>query len=714
VSDTNLRTTRPADAFSGTEEDGGAPVSPFPVQRLLWFLRRFWWLPVTMLLVGFLGALGYALLQPPTYVSKARMWETVKLRLPEGSMFAEDVQNFVGTQTELLQSAPLRSMAIERLKATGNGAILARGKDGQPLPVTVRVTQASKSAVYTLEATGSQAAYTQAYLNALMEVYLEYKKNIRQEVSGDTVASINQLLERREQELKTEQDTLLAYQRTNNLVVLQQQGAMAGVYLATLQTRLSDLQLKERLLQATSNERAQFAADGGETASLMWAEVPTGTGASAQAAGQSERQTAWKEVELLKMQRERLSRHLKPKHPKIVRLDAEIERSLKLVDIFRNESDNQLTSTRNAMQLEIETTIAAIKEWESNVVTANSRLSEVEQLKVNVANVQGGYDRLKAMLQNVGISRNIEQENLAVLEPANRPKRSYSKETSLATMGGFGGTAIGLSFIVLMGLRDDRFTSLSEVNQKLGHAILGQIPEIENRTPNLPLPPLRENDERHAYAESFRSLRSALVFTTNRSDRPKTILITSAQPDEGKSTIAANLARALALGGARVILLDGDLRKGCLHEAMGLPQAPGLAETLLTPSKIDAVIHRNCLPNLDFVSRGRTTGGSSDLLLGNAFDEILERLKQEFEYILIDSSPVFAADDAATLAPKVDATLFVVRRCFSRARPAYEAMELLYQRQARVMGIIFNQVDATSHSYYYYKYGYEYAESTPG
>jgi Mrp family chromosome partitioning ATPase len=92
------------------------------------------------------------------------------------------------------------------------------------------------------------------------------------------------------------------------------------------------------------------------------------------------------------------------------------------------------------------------------------------------------------------------------------------------------------------------------------------------------------------------------------------------------------------------------------------------------------------------------------LFLGQAFDQVLARMRRQFDYVLIDSSPVFATDDATTLAPKADGTLFVVRGNFSGARQVREALELLRQRQAKVLGLIFNRADASAHSYYYYKY----------
>src|SRR6185436_175489 len=105
-------------------------------------------------------------------------------------------------------------------------------------------------------------------------------------------------------------------------------------------------------------------------------------------------------------------------------------------------------------------------------------------------------------------------------------------------------------------------------------------------------------------AEAYRGIRSALLSAPNPNERPKVILITSAVPDEGKSTIAANLARTLALGGSRVLLVDADLRKGHLHELLGKQREPGLAELLLQTDSLENAVQTNSLPNLSFISRG--------------------------------------------------------------------------------------------------------------
>lgn len=689
-------------AMVGPMDDSAPRASTFPIRRLLLFLWKYWWLPVLTLAVGLTAGIGYVFSKPPTYVSKARMWETVKLHLPEGGLFAEDVQTFLGTQTELLQSATLRELALVRLRAASNHVAIPVGKNGQPLSVAVRVAQASHSSVYLLEATSASSAYAQAYLDALMYVYLEYKKNIRKEVSGETLASISEQVQRTERDLKTEQDILMVFQRTNNLAILQQEGATAGGYLTTLKTKVSDLQLEDRLLKATQDEQ-DIAKAGGTNAVANWIDAPSLTGSASSSSAPSEHQNAAKELELLKILRDRLSKYLRPKHPKIVKLDAEIDRGQKLTEIFRRQNREQLGISRQTTQLKLASVLSSIKEWETKVVEANTRIAEAERLKLNVQRVQSVYDRLVALVQNVGISRNIDQETLSILEPASRAIRSHTSEIGLLCLSGVGGLGLGVGLILLKAFRDDRLTSVLEVNEKLGANIVGQVPEVLTLAEGGALALVETGDQRHAFAESYRNLRSAILFMATQGERPKVLLITSALPHEGKSTVAANLAKTLALGGARVVLVDADLRKGTLHKLMGLQREPGLTAALGQPGSLGKVLQTNSLPNLAFLASGTDSGNAADLFLGSAFDQLLARLRQQFDYVLIDSSPVFASDDATTLAPKVDATLFVVRNRFSRLGPVREALELLYQRQVRVLGVIFNQADSSARSYYYYK-----------
>jgi capsular exopolysaccharide synthesis family protein len=279
-------------------------------------------------------------------------------------------------------------------------------------------------------------------------------------------------------------------------------------------------------------------------------------------------------------------------------------------------------------------------------------------------------------------------------------------------MATLGGIFLGLAIVLVVAIRDDRFISVVEVSERYGDAIVGQVPEVSGASRDSSLPLLKIDDDRHIYVEAFRSLRSALFFGNANGERPRLLLITSAVPDEGKSTIAANLARTLALGGSRVVLVDADVRRGGLHLLMGLQRKPGLGEFLRQEADLEKIIQADSLPGLFFIARGSNLNNPGDFFLGRKLDELLARLRQQFDYVLIDSCPVFAADDATTLAPKVDGTLLVVRSDFSSAHAVQRALELLSQRKARVLGMIFNRANASARTYYYYKYE-QYHHSTP-
>ncbi len=681
------------------------------LRRFFVFLRRFWWVPVltTVLTIG--AAIVYVLLTPPVFVSSATMWEPEKLHLAEGALFTEDSSTYIGTQIEVLKSGRMWQAAIESLRATGSNAV-PLGKEGFPLPVTLSFKEAPKSAVFMITASSANAAYSQNFLNALLTDYLEYKKTVRKLVSGETAVSISAQVEARERELKAAQDALTSFQRTNNLAILQEEGAVAGGYLEKLQTELSDLQLESQLIQASTVEQnplAQGNSLGGRTPSDLMKTLDS-AGLSSPSPGNegNERLTSYLQLEMLKNQRKKLSKVLRPGHPRIVALDGEIARGEQLLDLYRTQTHNQLAASLATVKMKMDSVVASIREWDAKVVESNLRIAEAERLKLDVARSQSVFDRLAAMLQNVDITRNTDLETLAIMEPASLARRS-SKTIETWVLAVLGGLALGGGTVFLIEKRDDRFTSVVDVNATLGDAIVGLLPEV-TATGKDSTRLLELNDSRHGYAESYRSLRSALLFLATDGERPKVLLITSAMPNEGKSTVAANLARTLALSGSSVLLVDGDLRKGQLHHLLEMQKEPGLAELLGRTCDPAAVIQRDSLPNLAFVSCGGPSRNPGDLFLESKLDEILAKWRREFDYVVIDSSPLFAADDASCLAPKVDGTLFVVRRGQSSARAVNEALDMLVQRQAKVLGVIFNGADASSRNYYYYKYA-EYGAS---
>ena len=195
--------------------------------------------------------------------------------------------------------------------------------------------------------------------------------------------------------------------------------------------------------------------------------------------------------------------------------------------------------------------------------------------------------------------------------------------------------------------------------------------------------------------------------------RPKTLLITSSVPNEGKSTISSNLAITMALSGARTLLIDGDLRRGAIREAFGISSKIGFSEVLKQEVNWREVVVPTSYPNLFLLPRGKTLAQPSEHLLRDSTDSLLKEIYNHYDYIIIDSSPVLAADDSTSLAPKIDATLFVVRLSYTSARLTRKSLELLYNRQVNVPGVILNFVDTSLPEYYYYQYSEYYNTPAP-
>ena len=687
---------------------GHVPPAPkFRLQKFLYFLGKFWWLPLVTLALGIGTTVFIFFNTPPTFVSYGSLWETEKLRLPEGAAFTDDRDNYLGTQAELLRSQKLRELTLNRMRALNKNEIVL-DKDGSPLAVDIRVSSPTKSLIYTVEARSANPAYTPAFLNALMLQYLEYRKNTRQAVSSDTLASISEQVQRLERDMKTGQAALTDYERSNNFTALQEESAVEASYLAKLRTELSDYQLESRLLAARELEANSGLSNITNASDSIFDALRSSGSAATSVSG---RLDAQKQVDLLKAQREDLAKYLRPEHPKMVKLDEEITHAQQLVDVYSRQNQDQIAAARAALQIKMDSVGEFIKKWETKLADANERMATANSLKQNVLRNQGLYDRLSALLQSVDIGRNIDQETLAILELASPSKRSYTEAKSMLTQSIILGLGLGLGIIALITVRDDRFNSLTEVAEKFGDNVVGQVPELSEISGKGSPALLMDNDDRHMYAESYRNLRSALLYLAVDGRRPQVVLITSAVPNEGKSTIATNLSRALAMGGSRVLLVDGDLRKGHIHELLNLRSKPGLSEWLRQPDDDRKFIQATDLPGFHILSRGSITRNPGDLLLSPALDTILLGLREHYDYVLIDSSPVFATDDTSTLAPKADGILFVVRSRFSNSRIVREALELLFQRQARVLGLIFNRSDSSARSYSFYKYGEYYASA---
>ena len=180
--------------------------------------------------------------------------------------------------------------------------------------------------------------------------------------------------------------------------------------------------------------------------------------------------------------------------------------------------------------------------------------------------------------------------------------------------------------------------------------------------------------------------------------------MTSAVPNEGKSTVATNFAVTFSLAGSRVLLVDGDMRRGEVHRSFGLGNNCGLSDVLSGRVALTEALQQTSIPNLTLLSRGRGVPNPGELYLSQSADEFLQNVYTDFDYVIIDSSPVMAADDTTSFAPKAEATIFVFRFTSSSTRASRKALSLLEERMTNVIGMVCNDVSDAMQEYYQYRY----------
>ena len=632
---------------------------------------------------------------PNAFLSSSKMMVAGKLNLAQNAVYSEDTNNFYGTQIQLMLSDEVRTGA--------EALVRAKHPELPSVKVTLSVTQRPRTSIFELEAVSRASDYTQAYLNAVMQKYLDVKKSMRADQGSHVSTAITAQLIQIEKDLRNGEDEMLEFQKEHNIGFIQEEGNSAAAYLVKLNQEYARLKTEYDLLSLLdldqNLDRQQAAPRPSET---VTASQPDEGMPFADVGPEGDYLKAKQAVQLLKAERETLSKDLRPKHPKIIRLNDEIDKQEKLIALYRQDAVEKLETRRKSIGKQMENLQSNIKEWEKKALDLSQQLAQFNRLKGKVERQKTLYDRLTNNLKDVDVSQVVDGgDQVGIMESATTPVSVRPGLVRSLLVGlGFGAFA-GLVILILLDRIDDRMASFTEFQHYFNENILGQIPKEKAKgTLNL----LQPDDPRHVFAESYRNVRSSIFFMPYEGPRPKTLLVTSAVPNEGKSTVSANLAITMALSGAKTLLIDGDLRRGALRETFDINSKIGFSEILKQEVNWREVVVPTSLPSLFVLPRGNTLSQPSEHLLRESTDAFLKDIYNHYDYIIIDSSPVLAADDATSLAPKIDATLFVVRLSYTSARLTKKALELLYHRQVNVPGIILNYVDTSLPEYYYYQY----------
>jgi capsular exopolysaccharide synthesis family protein len=283
------------------------------------------------------------------------------------------------------------------------------------------------------------------------------------------------------------------------------------------------------------------------------------------------------------------------------------------------------------------------------------------------------------------------------------PKNNRNLAVALAL-----GVLLGIGFAVLRDRLDNTVKDQQSFEKVADVAVVANIPLDKDRNKN---PAISFNSDRSAIAESFRELRTNLQFL-DVDDPPRTLLVTSSLPSEGKSTTAINIALALAEAEHNVVLVDGDLRRPKLDNYLDLIGSVGFSTLLTGRASVREVLQKTRFPGLTVLTSGTIPPNPSALVGSLAAKKVLSELRADFDYVIVDSSPLLAVTDAAVLAAAADGVLLISRYGKTKNDQLEHAVRNLRNVEARIVGAVFTMVPARGNASYSYRY-YGGVDSSP-
>jgi len=369
------------------------------------------------------------------------------------------------------------------------------------------------------------------------------------------------------------------------------------------------------------------------------------------------------------------------------------------------ESMNATTERLRSQLAALQTTLSAKQIKQHQMQNEITRLEETQNMlaqKITQTQIASSIDMGKT---NINIAS-------PALVPANPIKPNKQLNIAVALVLGLM-VAVGLAFV--LEFMDNTIKGLDDVQKHLGLAVVGTIPVYNGAgkktgrglfaSEKHSLPVFSSLDSRSPFAEAFRTLRTNLSFA-GVDKHYRTILVTSTVPSEGKSCSIANLGVVMAQAGQKVLIIDCDLRKPVQHNNFNLNNTIGVTNCLVNDLELARAVQNTGAEGLDVLTSGPIPPNPAELIASNKMAVLINAARDAYDIVLVDSPPVLTVTDASLLATMVDGVLLVVKTASSKIEMVQGTKSVLDNANAKIIGVVLNQVDVNSSNYYYHYYKY--------
>jgi succinoglycan biosynthesis transport protein ExoP len=677
---------------------GGGEVQPTNLPLIFWRGR---WIILLFVAIAIAGGFYYLSKQTPFYAASSRVLvesggaKVISIDLGNTSRSA----NYLATQCELIKSATILKTVSELPELRSMKTFAGVDSPMGLLRFWLSVAPGMKDDLITVTYESAYPDEAAAIVDAVVGSYKSYYASRQKTTAGEVLRVLTKEKRDRDEELQRATADVLAFKQANPSLSF---ASDRGNVLIGQFAKVSDALATARLdaLEATAAYEAASAMKADPARIEQWLQFQ-GTGLVSPI-----------RAEIEKLEIERASSPLLADSTYIKSLASRLEILKQRVATVATESFDAYLAALNqratAAQERVTQLQRSFDEQQKDVVDLNTLEIQFATKQAAAQRLEKLCDLLDSRIKEVRLSDEAEPTNITVLEPAKAGQSPVRPKRATILLGvTVLGLMLGCGIAYLRDMTDHRLSSVDEVQSRLGLSVLGVLPHM----PGGETPSVRgqkvQLDPMSDIAESYRTIRTAIYFGAPEG-RTKRILVTSPAPGDGKTTSASNLAIAMAQAGQRVLLMDCDLRKPMQHRIFGIEDGVGLTSVVAGKISLGKAIKAAPTKGLYILPSGPLPPNPSEILNGQVFAQIMARLEEKFDHIVVDSPPVMPVTDARILGAFCDLTVIVLRVQKSSRRLSEHAVNSMNSVGSRILGVIVNGVPRHKNGYGYGYAGYGY------
>ncbi|WP_394838056.1 polysaccharide biosynthesis tyrosine autokinase [Pendulispora rubella] len=697
-------------------------------------VRKQWAIIVACLLLGTGLSLVYSKTLPRIYQAQTMleldpnafrpMGEKMDSAMPLGTTDFFNNQEYYETQYRIVTSSRVLERAVRDIALQNDYAFFGL-KSPPPRPMTVEeaaavlrgkvtVDPVKNSRLVLIKIEDIDPKRAKRLCDAVATAYIDQNLEKAVSATSDSIAWLGTQTDQVKKDLETNENSLHEFKRSNDLpsTSINESSNMLRLEMQDLATALIHTRTRKQEILARHAELSKIGTDNPD--SLPASELLSNPYLS------DLRRTY---VDAVRTRKTLLAEGKGENHPLVKSVDQRISES-------RAALVGEIKNIQGAVERDL-AVIAREEAGEAALYDASHKravdlnMKEIEYHRLDRSRDQNEklYNVLLEHMKDADLARMMKANNIHLVEAAVEPSAPIRPRVPMnVAIGGLVGLLIGLALGWLRSNLDNSIKTPEQLEQDLGITFLGMLPAVEGQHANagekkqrkVVRPGLGNNEvaelvvhdnPRSGIAEAARSVRTNLMFTNP--DKPhRRILVTSAAPAEGKTTVACSIAISLAQTGQRVCIIDCDLRRPRLHRIFDRAGDHGVTNVLVGEATIADVARPTRVDNLWCIPAGPIPPNPADLFHSERFRKFLDELSQTFDRIVIDSPPLVAVTDSAIISTLVDGTVFVLRAFFTTRALGRQGLRTLADVDAPVIGAVLNDVDLTRHEYSYYHYYY--------